>query len=214
MILNYLKIALRNIRRHKSFAALNITGLAVALAACLVIFLVLQYEFSYDTYHKNAPRIHQLVKKRVTPEGEDYRTSIPFAAAAVLRSGYPHITFTDVFTRAEAQITIAEATGAKKFLEQKGIFYAEPQLFQLFDAKWLSGTPALLDNENEMVLNRSLAEKYFGKWETAIGKMVQLDNKFNLRISGVIEDEPANSDFPFSLLISYKTFLANYKEFG
>jgi predicted permease len=131
-----------------------------------------------------------------------------------LRSGYPHITFTDVFTRAEAQITIADASGVKKFLEQKGIFYAEPQLFELFDAKWLSGTPALLNNENEMVLNRSLAEKYFGDWQSAIGKMVQLDNKFSLRISGVIEDEPANSDFPFSLLISYKTFLSNYKEFG
>jgi putative ABC transport system permease protein len=217
MIINYLKIALRNIRRHKSFAILNITGLAVALAACLVIFLVLQYEFSYDTYHKKASRIHQLVKKRVTTDGEAFRTSIPFAATPALRSGYPHITFTDVFTRGEAQVTIADEKGEagnKKFLEQTGIFYAEPELFRLFDVKWLSGSPALLNNENEMVLNRSLAEKYFGSWQTAIGKMIRLDNKFNLRVSGVIEDVPANSDFPFSLMISFKTFLANVKEFG
>jgi putative ABC transport system permease protein len=105
MILNYLKIAIRNIRRHRSFAVLNITGLAVSLAACLVIFLVLQHEFSYDTYHKNYSRVHQLVKKSVTPDGEAFRTSIPFATTPALRAGYPHITFTDVFTRAEAQVT-------------------------------------------------------------------------------------------------------------
>jgi putative ABC transport system permease protein len=217
MILNYLKIALRNIRRHKSFAALNITGLAVALAACLVIFLVLQHEFSYDTYHKNASRIHQLVKKRVTPDGEAFRTSIPFATTAALRSGYPHITFTDVFTRAETQVTIAGENGGtnnKKYLEQRGIFYAEPQLFELFDVKWLSGSPAILNNEYEMVLNRSTAEKYFGSWQTAVGKWVKVDNKFDIRVSGVIEDVPANSDFPFSLIISFKTFLSNVKAFG
>lgn len=217
MILNYLKIAIRNIRRHKSFAALNITGLAVALAACLVIFLVLQHEFSYDTYHKNASRIHQLVKKRVTPDGEAFRTSIPFATTAALRSGYPHITFTDVFTRGETQVTIADEKGGtnnKKYLEQRGIFYAEPELFKLFDAKWLSGSPALLNNEYEMVLNRSTAEKYFGSWQTAVGKWVKVDNKFDIRVSGIIEDVPANSDFPFTLIISFKTFLSNVKEFG
>lgn len=217
MIVNYLKIALRNIRRHKSFATLNIAGLAVALAACLVIFLVLQHEFSYDTYHKNYSRIHQLVKKRVTADGEAFRTSIPFAATPALRSGYPHITFTDVFTRPEGQVTIADQTGGagnKKFLEQSGIFYAEPDLFKLFDVKWLSGSPELLNKENEMILNRTTAEKYFGSWQTAVGKMVQLDNKFNLRVAGIIEDVPANSDFPFTLMISFKTFLSNVKEFG
>ena len=151
MILNYLKIAIRNIRRHQSFAILNISGLAVALAACLVIFLVLQHEFSYDTYHKNASRIHQLVKKRVTPDGEAFRTSRPFATTHALRANGPQVTFTDVYTRAEAQVTIADNAGGtanKKFLEQRGIFYAEPELFQLFDVKWLSGSPSLLNNEN------------------------------------------------------------------
>ena len=99
MILNYLKIAIRNIRRHRSFAVLNIAGLAVSLAACLVIFLVLQHEFSYDTHHKNASQIHQLVKKRITPEGEAYRSSIPFAATPALRAAWPDITFADVFSR-------------------------------------------------------------------------------------------------------------------
>lgn len=217
MILNYLKIAIRNIRRHKSFAVLNIAGLAVALAACLVIFLVLQHEFSYDTYHKNASRIHQLVKKRVTPDGEAFRTSIPFATTHALRANWPQMTFTDVFTRAEAQITIADKSGGtanKKFIEQRGIFYAEPELFQLFDVKWLSGNPALLNNQNEMVLNRSLAEKYFGSWQAAVGKLVTIDNKFTIRVAGVTEDVPANSDFPFSLIISFKTFLANVGSFG
>jgi putative ABC transport system permease protein len=217
MIINYLKIAFRNIRRHKSFAVLNITGLAVALAACLIIFLLLQHEFSYDTYHKKASRIHQLVKKRVASDGESWRISIPFATTPALRSGYPHITFTDVFTRPEAQVTIADETGGadnKKFLEERGIFYAEPELFKLFDAKWLSGSAALLNNENELVLKRSLAEKYFGSWQTAVGKMVRIDNKFDLRVAGIIEDVPSNSDFPFSLVISFKTFQNNLKAFG
>lgn len=217
MIVNYLKIALRNIRRHKSFAVLNIAGLAVSLAACLVIFLVLQHEFSYDTHHKNASRIHQLVKKRVTPDGEAFRTSIPFAATPALRAAWPDITFADVFARAEAQVTIQDEKGNttdKKFLENRGIFYAEPELLKIFDVKWLSGSPAVLANENEMVLNRSHAEKYFGSWEKAIGKVITLDNRFNIRIAGIIEDVPANSDFPFDLLISFKTFLSNVSAFG
>src|SRR5688572_30718591 len=101
MILNYLKIAFRNLRRQKTFAALNIAGLAISLAAALVIFLVLQHEFSFDRYHEKADRIYHLVKKRTTADGIDYRVSIPFAATAALRNAYPQVTFTEVFSRAE-----------------------------------------------------------------------------------------------------------------
>ena len=102
----------------------------------------------------------------------------------------------------------------RKFVEETGLFYAEPALFDLFDVKWLSGDAKVLEQPNMVVLCQSLAEKYFGQWSLAIGRTILLDNAITAREAAIIADPPVNTDFPFMAVVSYKTFLANSGVFG
>lgn len=196
---------------------LNILGTAVALASCIVIFLVLQHEYSYDTWHHNASHIYQVVKKASGPNGDQYEAGVPFVATKALRNDYPQIKFAQLFTSYGSQVAAVSeggATGNKRFIEERGVFFAEPEIFQLFDAKWLIGSAAVLKDENTSVLSQTMAEKYFGNYQDAVGKYIKLDNNITARVSGIIGDVPANSDFPFKVVLSYKTLLANTAVYG
>lgn len=217
MFRNYLKFAFRNLEKHKRHAIINIMGLAVALAACLVIFLVLKQEYSYDTYHKNADRIYQLVKKQNTPDGESFDIGTPLPITAALRNDFPQVTFAEMFSSNGSQVaalTNAGTSSNKKFIEDIGVFYTDPEMFSLFDVTWLSGNAAVLKNDNTAILSKSEAEKYFGDWKQAMGKYIKVDNTVTARISGIIDDVPSNTDFPFKIVLSYESFLSNIKALG
>jgi putative ABC transport system permease protein len=217
MLRNYFKFALRNLIQHKRHAFVNIMGLAIAIAACLVIFLVLKHEYSYDKYHKKAANIYQVVNKTLTPDGDNFSVSSPFPMTRALRTEYPQILFAELFTSNGNQVTVMNselASSGKKFIEPAGVFYADPQLFRLFDVTWLSGNESLLENDNSVILSKTEATKYFDTWQNAIGKYIRLDNTVTARVGGIIEDVPSNSDFPFKVVLSYKTFLSNAKALG
>jgi predicted permease len=217
MILNYFKIALRNLLRHKQHAMINIMGLAIAIAACLVIFLVVKNEYSYDTFHKNYASVYQVVKKQTTPDGDEFDIGTPVAMTKALRSDFPNIRFTELFTTYGSQVTIptnGTNTQNKKFLEGNGVFYGDTDLVRFFDFSWLAGDPSVLAKTNTVVLNRSTANKYFEDWKKATGKYITLDNTVTAMVGGVIEDMPANTDFPFRIIFSYPTFLANADALG
>ncbi len=212
MFRNYLLIAFRNIRKQRAHSLLNIAGLSVALAACLVIFLVLQHEYSYDTYHKQGDRVYEIVKKDVYPGGEEYDNGMPFPALKALRNDYPDVRFAELFTSYGSQVTVLN-NGApgndKKFIENSGIIFCEPEVFGFFDVKWLAGSSAVLAGPGKAVLAKKEAEKYFGDWKLAMGRHLKIDNAIPIEVAAIIEDVPANSDFPFRIVPSYKTFLAH-----
>lgn len=217
MLRNYFKFAYRNLVKHKRHAFINIIGLAVALAACLVIFLVLKQEYSYDTYHKNADRIYQLVNKQTTPDGEQYDYSTPLPMTQALRNDIPQVTFAEMFVTNGSQVTVmtdGQQISPKKFIEESGIFYTGPELLRLFDVTWLTGNASVLSNDNNVVLDRSTANKYFDDWKNATGKYIKIDNLVTAVVSGVIEDVPVNTDFPMKVLLSYQTFQSNTKLLG
>ena len=217
MFKTYFKTAFRSLTRNKSFAIINIMGLAVAMAACLVIFLVLKHEYSYDGYHKNAANIYQVVKNDISTDGDEFNVGLPIPATKALKNEYPQIIFGEVFAANGSQLTVMtdpSTASNKKFIELRGVFYAEPSLFSIFDVTWLSGSKDVLANENTIVLNKTIATRYFGAWEKAIGKYISVDNTIITRVAGVIDDVPANSDFPFKVLISYRSFTANLQGLG
>ncbi|GAO44383.1 ABC transporter permease [Flavihumibacter petaseus] len=217
MIRNYFVIALRNIRRYKGHAGINILGLAVALAACTIIFLVLQHEFSYDQYHKHANRTYQLVRKDVYPDGDNFDIGMPFPTIRALRNDFPKIKFAEIFTSYGSQVTVmqnAETISNKKFIEGPGIIFAEPELFDMLDVKWLAGNATALNSPGLAAISRSQANKYFGDWKAAMGRYLKLDNNILIQVAAVMEDVPVNSDFPFQIVPSYKTFLANKDVFS
>ncbi|MFT3678997.1 MAG: ABC transporter permease [Ferruginibacter sp.] len=211
MIKNYFKTAFRNLLRNRKHATLNILGLAVALAACIIVFLVIQFETSHDKHLKNYDNIYQVVTKDVDGEGEHYSGGVPFPATKFLRKDYPQYMFTEIFQNYGVQVTVKNpGVENKKFREDVGIFYGEPELMKMFEVKFMAGSADILNDVNSAALSKSFAEKYFGNWKEAVGKRVNLDNsKHDFQVAAVFEDVPETSDFPFQLVVSYKGFIAD-----
>ncbi|HEX7844507.1 MAG TPA: ABC transporter permease [Chitinophagaceae bacterium] len=208
MFKNYFITAFRNLRRNKKHALLNIAGLAVAIAVCWVIFLVIKFETSYDSFHTKKDHIYQVVTKDIDADGEQYSSGVPFPGIKFLRQDHSQVTFAQLMQRYGVQVTVTDASGAannKKFIEETGVFYAEPELLKIFDVKWLSGNENVLKEPNNVVLSRSVAEKYFGSWQQAAGNFLKVDNNDHiLSVAAVFEDVPANTDFPFGFIASYE----------
>lgn len=218
MIKNYLKMALRNLKRHKAFSFINITGLAIGIASCLLLFTVVTYELSYDKGQPGYDRIYRIVTENKNSEETDYSSGIPFPALEALRIDIPEITTGALLSNQGSQVTVLganenNAAPGKKFIESDGFFFADPQFFDVFNYTWLSGDPEVLKDPNTTVLTKKLAIKYFGNWEKATGQYLKLDNTVTVKVSGIIADMPGNTDFPLGLVTSFETAKSNPKTY-
>ena len=217
MFKNYFKIAWRNITRHKSYSAINVAGLAVGIAACLLIFVVVQYELSFDTYQPGYKSTYRIVTKKEREGNIRYSAGISTPAIDAFRLYFPQATIAGINAIYGSQIVApaanGNAAGDKKFVENTGIMFAEPQLFDIFSATWLAGSALALKDPNMVVIDKSSAIKYFGNWQTAVGKTLRMDNLLTLKVAGVIQDVPPNTDLPLKVLISYITWKKNPKSY-
>ncbi|QEC44987.1 ABC transporter permease [Pseudobacter ginsenosidimutans] len=218
MIKNYWKIAVRNVLRYKGYSAINVAGLAIGIAACLLLFLVIRYENSYEKFNTNYSRIYRAVTEDRDASGLDYNPGTPFPAIATLRTQMPDVTIAALNAHFGSQFTVIGQLEAgtnieKKFLEDRGAFFMEPEYFKIFDVKWLSGNADVLKAPNMAVLSKATATKYFGSWEKANGQTIRLDNSYVLTVGGVFDDQPLNSDMPMSVITSYAT-LRTIKDYG
>jgi len=216
MLKNYFKIAFRNLTRHKGYAAINIGGLAVGIAACLLLFLVVNYELSYDKFQPNYKRISRVVTQDKFSDGITYNAGIPVPALNALRLKMPNILFAGIHAIYGSQVTVNTSDNPsenKKFIETRGLFFCEPAFFKVFNFKWLEGNASILDEPNTVVLSKKLAEKYFGDWHQSINKFIKLDNKISLKVAGILEHPPSNSDLPLWAVISMKTVQKNPSDY-
>lgn len=214
MIKNYLRIALRNIARHKVFAAINISGLAIGIASCLLLFTVIKYELSYDKFQLAYNRIYHVATQDKFSDGFKYNPGIPMPALEALRLDIPEVISGALYASYGSQVTVPAAaidniSADKKFIEESGNFLCDRQLFEIFHFNWLSGSPSVLNEPNVTVLSKKRAEKYFGDWKNAIGKTLKLDNKITVRVAGILQDMPGNTDFPLNLVTSFETLKRN-----
>lgn len=214
----YFKTAFRNLIRNRKHALLNIFGLAVALAACIVIFLVIQFEFSYDTFNTNYKNICQVVTSDKDADGEHFTSGIPFPLIKYFRKDFPQYKFGELMMNYGVQIVAKDAGGAmngKKFIEDKGVFYAEPEVLQMFEVKFLAGNADALKDVSSIAISKTMAEKYFGKWQDAVGRRLNFDNSdYDFQVAAVFEDVPDNTDFPFKIVASYSGFVAHNPKDG
>ncbi|MCW3118766.1 MAG: FtsX-like permease family protein [Chitinophagaceae bacterium] len=218
MITNYLKIAWRNLVRHKAYSAINIAGLAIGVAACLLIFIVVRYELSYDDFQKNYSRIYRVVTETKHSDGsEEHNPGVPYPAVDALKADFPQFEkIAAINSSYGSQVTVlgdnpnSDVAASKKFIEDNNVIFAQPAYFDIFTTKWLSGDAKALNDPANIVLDRKTASKYFGDWKDATGKFLKLDNTLLLKVSGIIEEAPANSDFPVKAFISYEAF----KQYG
>ena len=213
MFKNYFITAWRNTVRHKSNAVINVAGLAVAFAACIVIFLIIQFEFSYDKYVSNYKNIYQVVTEDKDADGEHYSGGVPFPIIKFLRKDFPQYHFAELMQSYGSQVAAKDSKGTlngKKFIENTGVFYAEPAILKMFDVKFFTGSAEVLNDVNNIAISKKEAEKYFGNWQSAIGKRINFDNSdYDFQVAAVFEDVPENSDFPFKIVASYTGFVAH-----
>ncbi|MFT4152490.1 ABC transporter permease [Parafilimonas sp.] len=212
---HFVKTAWRNIIRNKSYSLINVSGLAVGIAAALLIFIVVSYELSYDTFQKNYNNIYRIVTNTRHSDGNtDRNPGIQCPAIDALNAGFPQFIKTVPVTEdGSPQFTVVgdnannDVAAGKKFIEEnKTAVFTQPSYFDIFNAVWLAGNKAVLNDPSSVVLNKTLAIKYFGDWKNAPGKFLKLDNTILLKVSGVVEDAPENSDFPIIAFLSYEAF--------
>ena len=208
MFRNYLKTAFRNLGRNKTYAFLNMLGLTVGMAACLLIFVVIQFETSFDNFHSKKNSIYRISTEFHTQDGVDYSGGIAFPVAKGLRIDFPELKeIAAIYRWGTGQITIDNAAnGQQKKINEHDIYVAEPEFFKMFDFAWLAGNPTTsLKEPNTAVLTQETAEKYFGDWKSAIGKTIKYENKTIYKITGILKNLPPNTDFPMNIVGSYAT---------
>jgi len=207
MIKNYFKIAFRNLQRNRTYAFLNISGLAVGIAACLLLFVIIQFETSFDNFHNNRKNIYRLGSEFHNQDGISYSDGVPFPATVALRNDFPQLKKVGAIYRDNGQVTLKNENNkiVKKFTDVQ-IYYTEPEFFEIFNFKWIAGTPKeVLSAPNSAALTKKLAEKYFTTWQDAIGKTFIYNNRITYKIAGIVDNPPANSDFPLEIIASYET---------
>jgi ABC-type antimicrobial peptide transport system permease subunit len=216
MIKNYFKIAFRSLVRRKNYAIINIAGLATGIAICLVMFMIIRYEMSFDDYHKKKDRIYRVLTEYHHADAPDifYGKGVPSPLPSALKTNFPQAEkIAAVYSEKNDQIQVLDDNGSvtKKFKEESGVFFTEPSLFDIFDFKWLAGNASSLKNPNSVVLTKTIAEKYFGDWEFAMGKLIKWSNKDVLKVEGVLEDVPENTDLQLKVVIAMGTgFTADF----
>ncbi len=202
MIKNYIKIAFRTLAKSKSYAIINIAGLAISLTASVLLLLWVSDELSYDRMHSKVDRIY-------------------IAAAAIGKDQMWPVTSAPLAIFAKAEIPAVEEAcrlstfngrmlleyGNKKFDELS--IYVDPNFFQIFDYKLLEGNPDKpFDDNRSIVLSKTTAEKYFGK-EPAIGKVLQIKNGNSYKVTGIMEDTPENSSWQYPLIMPFDLLAEN-----
>lgn len=200
MLKNYLKIALRNLLKYRLYTFINLTGLAIGIAACIMIMLFVRYEFSFDQYHEKGDRLYRAwVKEKY--EGEIFvNTVTPFVLGPTLEADIPEI---EGMSRL---VVFQDIVKKDDFADDENVSMIDPAFFQMFDVPWKEGDPSKFGNSlSEVVLSEESAKKYFGD-TNPIGQNITIqlgDQEANFLVSGVLAAQPRNSSFQFSLAIPF-----------
>lgn len=206
MLRNYFKIAFRNLWRHRIFSFINVMGLTVGMTACLLIFLYVRFELSYDRFHSKADRIYRIVADIKTPT-----ETIPASGPAWAVPGHLKFDFSEIeaFSRVMPDNLLLRK-GDIKFNEPKSL-WADSMFFQIFSFKLLKGDPrTALKEPYSVVLTESTAKKYFGKADP-LGQTILITSESSpATVTGVMQDMPENTQVKGDLLVSMTTVTTKF----
>ncbi len=192
MIKNYLLDAFRNIRKHKGYSFINISGLTVGIACCILILMWVQDELSFDRFNENADEIYRIVTKKKIAENAIDSVLTPNPLGAALKKDFPEIIN---FTRALTIDNWVVQYGEKRFLNDV-IAMTEPSFFEMFTFPFVKGNPQTVFNDKRsLVITERFAKKYFGD-EDPMGKVMKFTG-FDFKVAGVIKNVPLNSHIMF-----------------
>jgi putative ABC transport system permease protein len=207
MIRNYVAIAFRNLLRHKLFSALNITSLAIGMAAFFLIAQYVRFEFSYDTFHRNANRIYRVTNMRVHADGHiNHQATNHPAAGPALKDEFPEIenyarfVHQSIFMGNETPWSYTDSSGDTRIFNEEKVYDADPSFLTMFSFPFLFGSPEhALDNGSSVVISENISRKFFGN-ENPVGKVLNLGQR-PFTVTGLVRI-PENSHIRFDILIS------------
>lgn len=208
MIQHYFRTAWRSLMKNKIFSVINILGLALGVTVCLLIFLFVSNEFTADGFHKKSDKIYQVLRY-ADLDGE--QKSVAYLSGLygpALKTDFPDAI--DKVVRVLPSNSLV-SDGHDRFFNEKKIYCVDPAFLDIFSFKMILGNnETALNNPNSIVLSETAAKKYFGTTANAMGKTLELDKKLQLRVTGVMQDVPANSNLDFDMLVP----IDNYKDAG
>eukprot|EP01132_Coremiostelium_polycephalum_P010110 gene10110-12402_t len=202
-----LKIVLRNLWKNKGYTLINVFGLSVGMASCILIFMFIRYQLNFDQGYKNDDRIYRLVTDWTYNSYQDYNQGVPIPLPAALRNEFTGLDKVAGITKAGGLILVKNAKGENRIKTYQNVYFTEPDFFDIFKISWLSGNPAKdLLGPGTVALSESTAKKFFGSAAQAMGKSIQYGNKMGLKVIGVFKDQPLQSSFPLEVVISAKSY--------
>ncbi len=200
MLKNYLKVTLRNLRKNKVYSFINISGLAIGIACCILILLYVQNELSFDRYHRNSAQIYRVITQGKLADKEFRIAVSPPPMARALANEYPEVVQAVRLFKSHREVLVRYQQG---MFNEERFFYADPAVFDVFTIALVQGdSKTALSQPNSLVISQSMAKKYFGE-EDPIGKTISLDDSIDFKITAVAENVPSNSHFHFDFLASF-----------
>ncbi|MGC1391558.1 MAG: ABC transporter permease [Bacteroidales bacterium] len=202
--------------RNRIYNVINIAGLAVGIAVCMMIFIIIQFQTSFDNFHSKKDRIYRVLTEYHNSESANTGKDVPFPLADGLKTTFAQIEQVAQFWASHNdKLLIPDNNGSavKSFKEDRGVFFAGLSFFKIFDYPLLSGSYESMKDPNNVLLTKEIAEKYFGDWKTALGKTIKLEaggSLFShstdvLKVSGILATIPANTDFQLKLVVAFGT---------
>jgi len=210
MLTTYIKIAFRNLVRNRRHTVLNIVGLAISIAVCLIIYLVIRHETSYNKYLPHYNTLYHLTTNEKWQETDAVTSGVSFPAAEILRRDYARFRFGEMMHFTGTQVKIqpnASRPALQKYFESAPACFMDSVMANMLDLKIIAGDAGLFTNHDKVAISRSTAEKYFGDYKAAVGNFLNINTMLpDIMVGAVFEDVPPTSDFPVFLAGSYEYF--------
>ncbi len=213
MLKNYLKTALRIFKKNKVTTVINVLGLAVGISASIVIFLMVQYDYSFDKWEPQKNNIYELTSKYPFA----YDAAFPAPAIEFIKKQIPGIETTSYFfsfPEPDFSVTVSPGNNKKNnvFNNESGVIFADENYFKIFPHQWLAGNPSFsLSQLNQVVLSNSVAKKYFPNesLDKIIGQRILFGDTTNAIVSGIVADLKQHTDFDNKIFISLNTLTSS-----
>jgi len=206
MIKSYFKIAFRNLRHNKAYAFINVIGLSLGIACGILIFTLVSYHLSFENFHPNKDRIYRIVSDYTYEDGIEHQSGVQQPLGKAFRNDYA---FAEKVARVmvfeDALISLPGEKEIKKFKEDKGVAFTEPEFFDVFNFPLAAGNKNALAEPGNALITEQLAKKYFGS-ENPIGKIIRYSfstSKLDFRVTGILKNPPANTFRDQEIYVSY-----------
>ncbi|HEY4111169.1 ABC transporter permease [Puia sp.] len=205
MFKNHLRIAWRNLLRQRSYTAINIVGLTLGIASAILIFTLVSYQLSFDSFHPDKDRVYRITTDMRT-ENLNHVPCVPQPLGKAFRTDYDLAEKTArIVYYKQTLVSLPNDKENRKFEEDNGVAFTDPAFFDIFNFPLKEGDKrTALKNPNSAIITESIARKYFGaEANTAVGRTIRVNNDIDFTITGILKDLPPNTDRKQEVYLSY-----------